>query len=75
MTLKNSLKSLFSFLAILCLFGFQLQAQTISGTVLDAETGETLIGANVLVKGTTTGTISDIDGNFSLNANSVLIFL
>ena len=43
-----------------------LQQKTINGKVLDA-TGEPIIGANVLVKGTTNGTITDIDGNFTLN--------
>lgn len=40
---------------------------TITGTVVDAATGETIIGANIIVKGTTVGTITDFDGNFSLN--------
>lgn len=44
----------------------QQSSRTISGVVKDA-TGETIIGANVSVKGTTTGTITDIDGKFSLN--------
>lgn len=39
--------------------------RTVSGTVLD-DTGLSLIGANVLVENSTTGTITDIDGNFSL---------
>ncbi|WP_299230770.1 carboxypeptidase-like regulatory domain-containing protein, partial [uncultured Bacteroides sp.] len=43
-----------------------LQQKTINGKVLDA-TGEPIIGANVLVKGTTNGTITDIDGKFTLN--------
>lgn len=43
------------------------QSQTIKGTVVD-NTGEPVIGANVLVKGTTTGVITDIDGNFTLEA-------
>ncbi|MCB0636833.1 MAG: TonB-dependent receptor plug domain-containing protein, partial [Lewinella sp.] len=42
-------------------------AQTITGTVTDAETGESLIGANILVVGTSTGTITDFDGTYSLN--------
>ncbi|MEM9528138.1 MAG: TonB-dependent receptor plug domain-containing protein, partial [Bacteroidota bacterium] len=42
-----------------------VQAQTISGSVSD-ETGESLIGASILIKGTTSGTVTDIDGNFSL---------
>ena len=49
--------------------GFVAQAQdnvTVSGTVVD-ETGEPMLGAGVVVKGTTTGTTVDLDGNFSLN--------
>ena len=37
-----------------------------SGTVAD-ETGEPLIGATVMVKGTSNGNSTDVDGNFSLN--------
>lgn len=40
--------------------------RTITGTVTDAESGEPLIGANVLVAGTSTGVVTDLDGNFSL---------
>lgn len=50
------------------LFSFSVFAQniTIKGNVKDA-TGEPIIGANVLQKGTTNGTITDPDGNFTLN--------
>lgn len=41
------------------------QSRTLSGTVVDAK-GEPVIGANVVVKGTTNGTITDFDGKFSL---------
>ena len=41
------------------------QDGTCTGVVKDA-TGETIIGASVLVKGTTNGVITDIDGNFQL---------
>lgn len=44
------------------------QAKAVKGVVLDAN-GEPIIGANVRVKGTTTGTITDVDGNFSLDAD------
>jgi len=49
---------------------------TANGNVIDAETNEPLIGANVLVKGSTTGTITDFDGNFELVVpdNSILEF-
>ncbi|MDF9799438.1 TonB-linked SusC/RagA family outer membrane protein [Catalinimonas alkaloidigena] len=40
---------------------------TVSGTVSSAETGEALPGVNVIVKGTTVGTVTDIDGNYRLN--------
>ncbi len=40
---------------------------TISGKVLDAKNGETLIGVSVYLEGTTTATSSDMDGNFSLS--------
>ena len=41
----------------------------INGTVVD-ERGESIIGANVSIKGTTSGTITDIDGNFSLEVGA-----
>lgn len=44
---------------------FRLQ-QTISGTVTDAQTGEPLVGANIFVMGTSTGTATDAGGNYSL---------
>ena len=42
------------------------QSFTITGTIVDS-TGEAIIGASILLKGTTIGVVSDIDGNFSLN--------
>lgn len=45
------------------------QAKNITGTVLDSN-GEPIIGANVVVKGTTNGTITDLDGNFSIEADA-----
>ena len=44
--------------------------QTVTGTVLDAATSEPLIGATVLVEGTTNGTITDANGSFSLSGVS-----
>lgn len=44
-------------------------AGTISGNVKDSQ-GETIIGASVVVKGTTTGTVTDLDGNFQINASA-----
>ena len=39
---------------------------SVKGTVIDADTSEPMIGVSILVKGTTTGTITDFDGNFML---------
>ncbi len=43
--------------------------QTISGKVTDGENGDPLPGVNVLAKSTTTGTVTDIDGNYRLTVN------
>lgn len=45
----------------------QSRTETITGTVTD-QAGEPLIGVSIIVKGTTNGTITDLSGNFSLNA-------
>ena len=45
---------------------------TVSGTIVDGDNGETLIGANVLIQGTTTGTSADLDGNFTLTSDQPL---
>lgn len=57
------------------LFGAALSnfAQTsITGRVVDQGSQESLIGVNILIKGTVTGTITDIDGKFSLSTNQSL---
>ena len=54
------------FLALMALCTSSAFAQkTVSGTVVDA-TGESVIGASVIVKGTSTGTVTDFDGNFTI---------
>ena len=45
---------------------------TIKGTVTDSETYSGLPGVNVVISGTATGTITDIDGNFSIEAEAFL---
>ena len=57
----------FLLLNILFIFNFQSFAQTIKGQVVDSENGQTIPGATVYIKGTNSGTISDLDGNFVLN--------
>lgn len=46
------------------------QGNAISGRVTGSEDGEGIPGASVAIKGTTRGTITDVDGNFSINASS-----
>ncbi|MCC8144348.1 MAG: TonB-dependent receptor [Tannerellaceae bacterium] len=53
------------FMSVCTLLAFA-QGREVSGTILD-DTGEPLIGVNVIVKGTTNGTITDFDGNFTLS--------
>ena len=50
------------------------QDNRVSGKIID-ENGEAVIGANILVKGTSTGTISDINGNFTINVNKYPVTL
>lgn len=51
-----------------------MQGKTIKGQILD-ETGESMIGVSVLVKGTTIGTVTDFDGNYTLEVPSGKIIL
>ena len=66
------MKQLFLLKILVFLFsGFVLQGQrTIQGVVRDASNSETLIGANILIPGTTNGTITDVDGAFSLEVDN-----
>lgn len=57
-------------LTLLLFISHSLTAQPLIGLVLDADTREPLIGAAVLVSGTTTGTTTDFDGLFSLPVQS-----
>lgn len=52
--------------AMLLMSNFAMAQRTISGTISDAESGETLIGATVAVVGTSRGTVTDIEGNYSI---------
>lgn len=69
-------------LLIVCLvlssaMGYDTLAQTVSGQVTDQSDGMPLPGVSVLIKGTSTGTATDVDGNYSLNVpgeETVLVF-
>jgi TonB-linked SusC/RagA family outer membrane protein len=45
------------------------QEYNVSGKITNSQTGESMAGVNVVVKGTVTGTISDVDGNFNLTVS------
>lgn len=68
-----------SLLTLLCVFSFALFAQTktISGVVKSSDDEQPLIGVTVLIKGTTTGTVTDIDGKYTISLkgkDDVLVF-
>ena len=62
------------------LIGTQLLAQQgniVTGTITDSKTDEPLIGVTIMAEGTTTGTITDVNGKYSINvadANAILVF-
>ena len=64
------MKKLLSIIVTLVMTVTMMTAQTkpVSGTVISAEDGEPIIGASVIATGTSTGTVTDIDGKFSFNA-------
>jgi len=72
------MKKIFIFLGLLIFMTLNLlgQARQITGTVTDASDGTPLIGVTVLIKGTTIGTTTDLDGRYRINAspNDVLVF-
>ena len=66
--MKPNLVALLLGLMIFLVYPVMSQQIQVTGTVLD-ETNLPLPGANILVKGTTTGTVTDMDGKFSINVN------
>ena len=66
----RTFRSLLTMLCLALLFPVMAQAQTkASGVVLD-DLGEPVLGATVLEKGTTNGTVTDLDGKFDLQVNN-----
>ena len=67
--MKNNMLNLRALLMVgLLMLGLSAFAQVaVNGVVTDAANGEPIIGASILEMGTTNGTITDFDGNFSLN--------
>jgi iron complex outermembrane receptor protein len=69
------LRYLFIFLAFASASVAYAQEITVTGKVKDAADGSAIPGATVLVKGTTTGTVTDIDGKYSIQVQSVAILV
>lgn len=70
--IQNLAKRSLLLVALFVIGCLQLMAQTrtIKGEVTDAQNGEALIGATVMVEGEKGGTVTDFDGNFSLQVSS-----
>ncbi len=72
------MKKTILFLLLLCFSSYAMaQRATVSGTVTSQEDGSPIIGVSVSVKGTTQGTITGLDGGFSINIpgeSAVLVF-
>jgi len=73
----SSFKSILSLLGILLCFSVIANAQTITGKVVSADDNKALPGVSILIKGTETGTTSDVNGSYKItvpNNNAVLVF-
>ncbi|MEP5612390.1 MAG: TonB-dependent receptor [Cyclobacteriaceae bacterium] len=68
--MNRNFTRIFFGLIFFVIVGFAQAQTTISGTIVDADSGEPLIGTQVLVKGTVLGTITDLDGKFSLTVQA-----
>jgi hypothetical protein len=67
---KNTMNKVFTIFFVLLSLSLQAQLK-ITGTVKDARSGETVIGASISVKGTTNGTVTDLNGKFELDVPSL----
>ena len=71
--MKTTVNSLlfFLFLVPICIFG----QTTLKGTVTEQSTSIPLPGVNVIIKGTSTGTATDFDGNYQINVKNGDVFV
>ncbi|MFS4466735.1 SusC/RagA family TonB-linked outer membrane protein [Maribacter sp. 2210JD10-5] len=67
--MNKKIRYFFTFAALLCLQSIMAQSTTVSGTISD-DSGAPLPGANVVEKGTSNGTATDFDGNYSITVSS-----
>ena len=65
------------FITVLASFTMTAQNLTVTGTVTETASGLPAVGAGVMIKGTTVGTVTDLDGTYILNGvppDAVLVF-
>ncbi len=70
------MKKLITAIFVLGLSFYAYGQKTVTGTITSQEDGETIIGATILIKGTTRGEVTDIDGNYSIevpNDDAILV--
>lgn len=67
--------SLFSLLVLLLNTSYTQAQQTVTGKVIDGNDGAPLIGASIVIKGTSIGTVTDINGEYKLVVNSANDFI
>ncbi|SHG70947.1 SusC/RagA family TonB-linked outer membrane protein [Flagellimonas flava] len=75
--MNKKLHYFFMLACILCFQGILAQGKTVTGTVTDASTGTPIPGITVVEQGTTNGTSTDFDGNYSISVSgnsAVLVF-
>ena len=68
--MRNFLRISCTFMAILIFHFANAQERAVSGKVTASEDGSPIPGVNVILKGTTLGTVTDFDGNYRLNVPS-----
>lgn len=74
--MRGSIKRLFLFSCLIFFASAMFAQRTVVGKVVDVENNNPLIGVNILIKGTTSGTVTDLDGRYRISApeDATLIF-
>jgi hypothetical protein len=72
--MRTKLLTLFAVLGLMLSQGIMAQTKTVTGTVTDAGTNETMPGVNVIVKNTTVGTMTQANGTYSLSSPGISVF-
>ncbi len=67
--MKNTMKTILTAIFALSLSMAYAQKGTVRGQIIDDETGQTIIGASVMIPGTSNGTRTDLDGKYAIQLN------